>query len=163
MSNLKDLLARANAKTSMRETSSCNEENQFDELDSFIQDTARTVVPSNYNVGLTKDGNELQVGDPVTGIHKGQKMSGQVININGDSITVEWRDRSTSTENIGNLILTDVDSAYEEETMYIEADQTRQSMGFDKESFVEDSDLESLLKGSESNTAFKYGNSINEF
>ena len=165
MSNLRDLLARANASaTPARRAESANTvESQFDQLDDFIQATAVTSVPPNFSEGLSKDGQQLQVGDPVTGIFRGQEMSGQVIAVNGDKITVEWKCQEVSTVKASTLTMTNVDDDYEEETMYIEAAQPIQTMGFDKESFVEDTDLESLLRGdSAGSTSFKYGSSINE-
>lgn len=160
--DIKELLARANAKAPIRESVSIKEDTVFDELDNFIQDTATLSVPPNFNVGLTKDGNQLQVGDPVVGIHRGQEMSGQVLAIQDDKAVVEWKDRETTKVKISTLTLTNVDDDYEEETMYIESAQPIQTMGFDKESFVEDTDLEALLKGegfskTGGGVTFKYG------
>ena len=94
MSNLRDLIAKANAKSPMRDSSSMSEENSFDELDNYIQDISTSSVPPNFNTGITKDGNQLQVGDPVVGIHRGQRMSGQCIAIQDDKAVVEWNDQS---------------------------------------------------------------------
>lgn len=189
MSNLKELLARANAKIDAPaapaakdntakvkpapthephitkvESAAALETNQFDDLDDFMTGLNQTAVPPNFNQGVTKDGNKLQVGDPVVGLHQGQRMSGQVIAVQGDNATVEWKDRRTSTVPINTLELTDVDTDYEEEALFIEAAEPIQTMGFDKESFVEDTDLESLLRGGADGTSsgFKYENSIND-
>lgn len=162
--DLRELLAKANAKAPMRESASIHEDTMFDELDDAIQNTAASAMPPSFNMGLTKDGNQLQVGDPVTGIHRGQRMSGQVLAVQDDKAVVEWKDRETTKVKINTLTLTNVDDDYEEETMYIEAAQPIQSMGFDKESFVEDTDLECLLReridgsmSSGSGASFRYG------
>lgn len=161
--DLRELLAKANAKAPMRESAAIHEDTMFDELEDTIQTTAAYAVPPSFNAGVTKDGNKLQVGDPVTGIHRGQNMSGQVLAIQDDKAVVEWKDRETTKVKISTLTLTNVDDDYEEETMYIEAAQPIQSMGFDKESFVEDTDLECLLRqrvdGSmtDGGASFKYG------
>lgn len=168
MADLKDLLARANAKTSkvIKESSSIGED-AFDSLEDNIDNLASSSIPLNTgNTDLTKDGNELEVGDPVVGMHKNQRMSGQVIAVDGDDITVEWRDRTVTQVKIDTLELSDVDDDYAEQTMYIEAEEPIQTMGFDKESFVEDTDLESLLKGDSASTGssnFKYGDGLNAF
>lgn len=150
MSNIRDLLAQARATSTQRRPESAvkrtEESNSFDELETFIDDVNLGAVPPNFNTGLSKDGQQLQVGDPVTGIHRGQEMSGQVIAVQGDDITVEWKDRTSSVVKAGKLTMTDVDDAMELETMYIESDE-QPYMGFDKESFHEDTDLLSLLRG----------------
>ena len=63
----------------------------------------------------------------------------------------------TTKVKINTLELSNVDDDYEEETMYIEAAQPIQTMGFDKESFVEDTDLQSLLNGDSNQGSFRYG------
>ena len=186
MSNLRDLLNKAQAKAEQKATASQTkvksaptynvhntkvesqniQENQFDDLDGFMSDLSNTAVPPNFNSGISKDGNQLTTGDPVVGIHRGQRMNGQVIAVNGDKVTVEWKDRSVTEVPADSLELTNVDDDYAEETMYIESNEPIQNMGFDKESFVEDSDLESLLRGRADGSlgeTFKYGNKINEF
>lgn len=167
MSNLRDLLAKANAVTAkpvIRE-SAPKVESSFDDLDTFIQDISATTGTQNYDMDLSKDGNALQVGDPVVGIHRGQNMSGQVIAVNGNKVTVEWKDHSVTEVTADTLELSNVDDDYIEETMYIESSEAIQTMGFDKESFVEDTDLDSLLRGGASGAepAFKYGANVNEF
>lgn len=161
MSNLRDLLAKANAGRTIRtyESSIKSETNSFDELEDTISDLAVDSVATNFNTGVSKDGIQLQVGDPVVGTHRGQNLAGQVIAIDGDMVTVEWKNKETSRVRANTLTLSDVDSDYQEQTMYVEAVQP--NMGFDKESFNEDADLEDLLKGrvgeSASGASFKYG------
>lgn len=184
MANLKELLAIANgkiaedtakakdSKVKTKEQEKLNvhrtkvesrltEENQFDELAQYIDDAANTSVPPNFTTGFSKDGNQLEVGDPVVGIHKGQNMSGTVVGVEGDNITVEWRDKSVTEVKAQTLQMTNVDDDYELETMYIESYEPDQTMGFDKESFNEDGDLEDLLKGgtteSKSGLAYNLG------
>lgn len=133
------------------------ETNMFDNLEDCIDGLDNTLIPPESD--FAPDG--LQVGDPVVGIHKGQRLAGQVIDINGDYATVEWKNHDISSVKVDELELSNVDDDYEEETMYIESVQP--NMGFDKEAFVEDTDLKSLLTGrdyeSESNNGmgFKYG------
>lgn len=161
--DIKELLARANAKSSIRESkSSMSEENLFDELDDFIDNTVTNSTEPTFNTNLSKDGQQLQVGDPVVGIHKGQNMSGQVIAIQDDIVTVEWKDRTVSNVRAGQLELSDVDDDYEEQTMYIESAE-QPYMGFDKEAFNEDGDLDALLKGRPGQASFNYGNISDEF
>lgn len=148
--DIKELLARANAKSSNpRRVESAKrrvETDSYDDLEEFIDNVnTQTSDFTPAATGLSKDGQQLQVGDPVVGIHRGQEMSGQVIAVDGDMATVEWRDRETTRVRANQLTLSDVDDAYELQTMYVEAEQPY--MGFDKESFVEDTDLESLLRG----------------
>ena len=151
--DIKELLAKAN-ETSLSRALRQIETNQFDELDEFITDASTNSVPPNFNTGLSKDGNQLQVGDPVVGIHQGRRMSGQVIAIQNEIVTVEWRDRTTSNVKANQLELSNVDDDMELETMYIEA-APEPYMGFDKESFTEDTDLEALLKGDATGTYLK--------
>lgn len=161
--DLKELLARANAKAPIRESRQfIKEENLFDELDTFIDNTAVNSTEPTFNTGLSKDGQQLQVGDPVVGIHRGQNMSGQVIAIQGDMVTVEWKDHTTSNVKAGQLELTNVDDDYEEQTMYIESAE-QPYMGFDKEAFNEDTDLDSLLRGRPGQSSFNYGNISDDF
>ena len=54
--------------------------------------------------------------------------------------------RTKSNVRANQLTLTNVDDDYELQTMYVEADE-QPYMGFDKEAFHEDTDLDSLLKG----------------
>jgi hypothetical protein len=123
------------------------QEDAFDDLDTFMSDISQSAVPPNFNDGLSKDNQQLQVGDPVVGMHQGQQMSGQVIGINGNKVAVEWKNRDQSTVPANTLTLSDVDYDYEEETMYIESAVPIANMGFDREAFVEDTDLKSLLEG----------------
>ena len=161
--DLKELLARANAKAPIRESrQSIKEENLFDELDTFIDNTAVNSTEPTFNTGLSKDGQQLQVGDPVVGIHRGQNLSGQVIAIQGDMVTVEWKDHTTSNVKASQLELTDVDDDYEEQTMYIESAE-QPYMGFDREAFNEDTDLDSLLRGRPGQSSFNYGNISDDF
>ena len=161
--DLKELLARANAKAPIRESrQSIKEENLFDELDTFIDNTAVNSTEPTFNTGLSKDGQQLQVGDPVVGIHRGQNMSGQVIAIQGDMVTVEWKDHTTSNVKARQLELTNVDDDYEIQTMYIESAE-QPYMGFDKEAFNEDTDLDSLLRGRPGQSSFNYGNISDDF
>lgn len=161
--DLKELLARANAKAPIRESrQSIKEENLFDELDTFIDNTAVNSTEPTFNTGLSKDGQQLQVGDPVVGVHRGQNLSGQVIAIQGDMATVEWKDHTTSNVKASQLELTDVDDDYEIQTMYIESAE-QPYMGFDKEAFNEDTDLDSLLKGRPGQSSFNYGNISDDF
>lgn len=148
--DIKELLARANAKSSNpRRVESVQrkaEADSYDDLEEFIDNVntqSSDFTPA--TTGLSKDGQQLQVGDPVVGIHNAQNMSGQVIAVQGDLVTVEWKDRTTSNVKANQLTLSDVDDDFELQTMYVEAEQPY--MGFDKESFVEDTDLESLLRG----------------
>lgn len=148
--DIKELLARANAKSSnTRRVESAKrrvETDSYDDLEEFIDNVnTQTSDFTPAATGLSKDGQQLQVGDPVVGIHRGQEMLGQVIAVDGDMATVEWGDRETTRVRANQLTLSDVDDAYELQTMYVEAEQPY--MGFDKESFVEDTDLESLLRG----------------
>lgn len=161
MSNLRRLLERANAPKAVKA-----ETNVFDELEDFSQNLATSssqFMPAS-NVSVTKDGQELQPGDPVTGLHRGQNMSGQVLSVNDDTAVVEWKDREITRVKISTLTMTNVDDDYEEQTMYIESNEP--NMGFDKEAFVEDTDLESLLRGGADGSInsgdFKYGG-LNEF
>lgn len=170
MTNLKDLLAIANGKidkakpkaadskvkTKEQEKFSAHktkvesrtsEANQFDELEQYIDDAANTSVPPNFMTGFSKDGNQLEVGDPVVGVHKGQNTSGTVVGVEGDNVTVEWKDKTVTEVKAQTLQMTNVDDDYELETMYIESYEPAQNMGFDKESFNEDGDLEDLLRG----------------
>lgn len=162
--DIKELLARANAKAPSRrvESSSMHEENLFDELDTFIDNTALNSTEPTFNTGLSKDGEQLQVGDPVVGVHRGQEMSGQVIAIQDDMATVEWKDHTTSNIKANQLTLSNVDDDYEIQTMYIESAE-QPYMGFDKEAFNEDTDLDSLLKGRPGQASFAYGNISDEF
>lgn len=171
MSNIKNLLARANAPIRAKESSVTSETNALDELQDTTQDIAINSMPFTMNSGcnstLTKDGQQLQPGDPVTGIHRGQNMSGQVLSVKDDTAVVEWKDREITRVKIASLTMTNVDDDYEEQTMYIESKDPVPNMGFDKESFVEDTDLESLLKGGangslDSGVSFKYGD-LNDF
>lgn len=161
--DIKELLARANAKSSMRESrQSIQEENLFDNLEDNIDNIALHSVEPDFNIGISKDGQQLQVGDPVVGIHRGTEMSGQVIAMQGDMVTVEWKDRTTSNVKANQLELTNVDDDYEEQTMYIEsADQPY--MGFDREAFNEDADLDSLLRGRPGTTGLSYGRISDDF
>lgn len=165
MSDIRDLLNRAMAQR-VTETKSVQEDTLLDDLDGFVQDVAASQMPVS-TANMTKDGQQLQVGDPVTGIHRGQNMAGQVIAIQDDKAVVEWKDRETTKVKINTLTLTNVDDDYTEETMYIEAAQPIQTMGFDKEAFVEDADLHDLLKGDpvngSSSGSFRYGTQLNDF
>lgn len=148
--DLQEMLAKAYApaKSTARkvESKQVHETDSFDELEDFIDDVNLTQNEPNFNVGISKDGHQLQVGDPVTGINAGREMSGQVIAIQDEMVTVEWKDRTKSNVRANQLTLTNVDDDYELQTMYVEADE-QPYMGFDKESFCEDTDLDSLLKG----------------
>lgn len=134
--------------------SNIRETNMFDNLEEYIDGVNTTAVPPELDPAI--DG--FQVGDPVVGVHKGYKMAGQVIDVNGDNVTVEWKNHDVTEVKADSLELTDVDTDYEEETMYIEAQEP--NMGFDKESFNEDADLHDLLTGSNvpdsSGMSFKY-------
>lgn len=148
--DLQEMLAKAYApaKSTTRkvESKQVYETDSFDELEDFIDDVNLTQNEPNFNVGISKDGHQLQVGDPVTGINAGREMSGQVIAIQNDMVTVEWKDRTKSNVRANQLTLTNVDDDYELQTMYVEADE-QPYMGFDKEAFHEDTDLDSLLRG----------------
>ena len=165
--DIKELLARANAKSSApRRVESVQrqvETDSYDELEEFIDNVnTRSANMTPTATGLSKDGEQLQIGDPVVGIHRGQNMSGQIIAIQGDMITVEWKDRTSSTVKSSQLTLSNVDDDYEEQTMYVEAEQPY--MGFDKESFTEDTDLESLLRGrSDGSMGTTYGDISSDF
>lgn len=145
MSNLRRLIEQANSSFKSETT-------PFDELEDEIQDLATNSLPIN-DLDLTQDGQSLQVGDPVVGIHQGYDMSGEVIAVNGDNITVLWKDRTQSTVKANTLKMTDVDSDYEEQAMYIESYEPTQNLGFDKESFNEDTDLYSLLHGDDAGSS----------
>lgn len=149
MGRLRDLLNQANETSSRR-----NETDMFDELEDSIQSLATSTVPMQSD-SLTKDGQSLEIGDPVTGIHQGYNMSGEVIGLDGDRAIVRWRDNTQSKVKINTLTMTDVDAADEQEELYLESYEPVPNMGFDKESFNEDIDLESLLKG-DSNSSSRY-------
>lgn len=144
--DIKELLAKANAPASSRKVESQKAEtNSFDELGTFISDINQSspLQPNiDYGTNLPE---QFEIGDPVVGMHKGQKLAGQVIDVNGDKVTVEWKDKEVTVVSANQLELSDVDTDYEEQTMYIESNEPY--MGFDKESFNEDSDLEALLRG----------------
>lgn len=143
-------------KTKVESSQPMFEEDSFDLLEDTIQDIAVTSVEPSFNMGISKDGNKLELGDPVTGIHKGQNMRGEVVGIEGDNITVQWKDKTVTQVKADTLTMTNVDDDMMEETMYIESVEPIQNMGFDKESFVEDTDLDSLLRGSSSSTGSSY-------
>lgn len=133
-----------------------SETNMFDNLEEFIDSVSNSEVPVEGD--YAPDG--FQVGDPVVGLHKNQRMSGQVIDVDRDNITVEWKNHDVTQVKADTLELSNVDDDYEEQTMYIESNEP--NLGFDKESFVEDTDLQSLLNGSNinessGNLGFKYG------
>lgn len=152
MADINELLAKAYGKASFNESAHKSEDNQFDELDTFITNATTNTIPTNMTINIAKDGNQLQIGDPVVGIHKGMRMTGQVLSLEPKDGTavVEWRDKTKSRIKTSQLELSNVDDDVELETMYIESDETNSKepyMGFDKESFTEDTDLECLLKG----------------
>lgn len=163
--NLQEMLAKAYApaKSTTRkvESKQVHETDSFDELEDFIDDVNLTQNEPNFNVGISKDGHQLQVGDPVTGINAGREMSGQVIAIQNEMVTVEWKDRTKSNVRANQLTLTNVDDDYELQTMYIETNE-QPYMGFDKEAFHEDTDLDSLLKGRPGEVT-SYGNISSDF
>lgn len=134
------------------------ETNAFDEMEEFMGDINTTAIPPETD--YAPDG--LQIGDPVVGMNRNQRMAGQVIAVDNHMVTVEWKNRDVTQVPADQLQLTNVDDAYEEEAMYIES--VEPNMGFDKESFVEDTDLKSLLEdrieggaGTSSGLGFKYG------
>lgn len=133
------------------------ETNMFDDLEEYIDNVSNSSLAPDVEL----DEKDFQVGDPVVGVHKGYKLAGQVIDVNGDNITVEWKNHDVSQVKADDLELSDVDTDYEEQTMYIEAKEP--NLGFDKESFNEDADLHDLLTGSNvpdsSGLSFKYGGS----
>lgn len=137
------------------ESQTASETNMFDNLEEFVDGLQTTEVPPESD--FAPDG--FQVGDPVVGIHKGQRLSGQVIDVDRDDITVEWKNHDVTQVKADTLELSNVDDDYQEEAMYIESHE--QNLGFDRESFNEDTDLHSLLSGrdeaSPSGLGFKYG------
>lgn len=179
MSRLDELIAKAkakkpdysnsgNSKTTQKaapthnvhrtkvESQAASETNMFDNLEEFMDGLNTSAIPPESD--YAPDG--FQVGDPVVGIHKGQRLSGQVIDVDRDDVTVEWKNHDVTQVKADTLELSNVDDDYQEEAMYIESQQ--QNLGFDKESFNEDSDLHSLLNGrddeaSPSGLGFKYG------
>lgn len=166
MSRLSELIAKANAKAGdtqkvqtskttqksapdykihkTKVESAANETNTFDDLEEYMSNIDDTAIVPGYGDDVTKGGNELEVGDPVVGMNRNQRMSGQVIAIDGPNATVEWRNRDVTQMPIDQLELTNVDDDYEEQTLYVESEVP--NLGFDNEAFVNDSDLESLLK-----------------
>lgn len=138
------------------ESQSASETNMFDNLEEFMDGLNTSAIPPETD--YAPDG--FQVGDPVVGIHKGQRLAGQVINVDRDDITVEWKNHDVTQVKADTLELSNVDDDYVEQTQYIESRE--QNLGFDKESFNEDSDLHSLLSGRDESAGsnglgFKYG------
>ena len=136
--------------------SQATETNLFDNLDEYMDGLQTADIPPATD--YAPDG--FQVGDPVVGIHKRQRMSGQVIDVDRDNITVEWKNHDVSQVKADTLEISNVDDDYELQTQYIESKEP--NLGFDRESFVEDTDLHSLLHGIDENASstglgFKYG------
>ena len=114
MSRLDELIAKAKAKHSIKDTSNDSKVRQksaptyqphrtkvesqtaettmFDNLEDYIDGLSNSAIPPETD--FAPDG--LQVGDPVVGIHKGQRLAGQVIDVHGDYVTVEWKNHDVT-------------------------------------------------------------------